>query len=523
MGNNRMKKITAFAITVILVIACTGATFAAEPSAGDGTAQGITLGNAAQERAPSGAAQAYTPNADSAKYIKEMVSAKLLTSAVYNKPFYDDLSKLDLAAYAMTFYYYLGGADPGSPGDNYSDTTDQNAEKGYVLGFFTSNGGIFSPNDYVSKGEALTVLAKVVVKAKPAESSKVPTAANALSALGKIYQDASAISSDQVSYIGFMSARGALLLSRGAQAGSAWLGANYSVSRSNFFLLLSDTAWIFAKSKVSPCAVKPPDPIASAYQSYYTSCYKNNVNLYWNDSESAYSYDVSIYISKKLKTKISTGYASLNINKASTPTYASVFGNLKAKKVCYLKVQAADRHGVKSKATLKVNFYAEKFVNVNQKIFGNKNRFGFKNAKAAKKYQKTIKVKVWKLSKGKKVKSSMRLTVNKEIADDVKKIFAEIYKGKEKFPIKEMGGFQIRASKTSEHNYGTAIDINPNENCMMDGKKVVAGKFWKPGKNKYSIKKDGDVVKAFEKYGWYWGGNGWGDRKDYMHFSYFAT
>jgi hypothetical protein len=58
---------------------------------------------------------------------------------------------------------------------------------------------------------------------------------------------------------------------------------------------------------------------------------------------------------------------------------------------------------------------------------------------------------------------------------------------------------------------------------MIQGKNVLAGKFWKPKKSKYSIPKNGDVVKAFEKYGWYWGGNGWNDKKDYMHFSYLGT
>jgi hypothetical protein len=351
----------------------------------------------------------------------------------------------------------------------------------------------------------------------------VPTADAALAALGQIYQDAAYIDVGNLPYIGFMNVRGALLMPRGEKPGYAWLGAGTSVSRGDFFLYLSDAAWIFAKSKLSPHTIKPDVPTASGYQSYYVSCYKNNTNLYWNESQGAYSYGVSLYVSKKLKKNLSVGYASLSLNKTSAPTYKSVFGNLKQKKVCYLKVQTVDRHGVKSKQSLKINFYAEKFVNVNEKIFGNKNRFGFKNAKAAKKYQKSISVKVWKLSGKKKVRSSMLLTVNKEIAGDVKKIFTEIYKGKEKFPLNGMGGFQIRPSKTSEHNHGTAIDINPTENCMKDGKKVVAGKFWKPGKNPYSIKPDGDVVKAFEKYGWYWGGNGWGDRKDYMHFSYFHT
>jgi hypothetical protein len=499
-----MKKFAIVMLAAVVAVVCSGSAFAADP-------------------AKTGA-QAYTPDADEAKYITELVSAKLLTSDVYNRPFYDYLTKADFAAFAMTYYRYLGGQDPVGPGGNYIDTADPNADKGYLLGFFGSDGGYFHPDDYVNRGEALTVLAKATVKADQSESSKVPTAEAALAALGQIYQDAASIDAESLPYIGFMNVRGALLMPRGESPGNAYLGASNYVSRGDFFLYLSDAAWIFAKSKLSPHAIKPDVPTASEYQGDHVSCYKDNVNLYWNESQGAYSYGVSLYVSKKLKKKLSAGYASLNLNKTSAPTYKSVFGNLKQKKACYLKVRTVDRHGVKSKKSLKINFYAEKFVNVNEKIFGNKNRFGFKNAKAAKKYQKTVKVKVWKLSGGKKVKSSVWLTVNKEIADDVKKIFAEIYKGKEKFPVRDIGGFQIRSSKTSEHNHGTAIDINANENCMKDGDKVVAGKFWKPGKNPYSIKPDGDVVKAFEKYGWYWGGNGWpGGRKDYMHFSYFHT
>jgi hypothetical protein len=97
----------------------------------------------------------------------------------------------------------------------------------------------------------------------------------------------------------------------------------------------------------------------------------------------------------------------------------------------------------------------------------------------------------------------------------------EIYKGKEKFPIKSVGGYNWRGdTSTSEHCIGLAIDINPNENYMIRGNQIVSGSFWKPGKNPYSIKADGDVVKAMEKYGFHWGM--WGDTRDYMHFSYFG-
>jgi hypothetical protein len=492
-------------------------------------------------------AAAYEADEEAAKYVKELIDAGLLTAAVYDRSFDERLTRAEFAKYAMALYAFLGGKDPVAPGDNFVDTDDPDAEKAYALGFLdfefefdydddydydydAGNGPdpgsgkrYFEPEEDVTKAEAIVALAKAVMNAKPAEASHLPSAEAALAALRGKYSDADAIGSSALPYVGFMDARGALLLPRDAIAGGAVnFDGSYGWSREDFYLLLSDAAWAFAKARVAKYATAPATPKPSEYQSYFASAFKNNTNLYWSESPGAYSYTVSVYITKKLKVKLKTGRAWLTLNNTTAPTYRSVFGDLKKKKVCYLKVRAVDRHGVASGKALKVNFYAERFADKYHKIFGSKTRYGFKNAKAAKKYQKTVEVKVWKLVGGKKVRAKMWLTVNKEIADDVKLIFDEIYKGKEKFPVKEMGGFQIRESKTSEHNYGTAIDINPNENCMKDGKKVVAGKFWKPGKNKYSIKQDGDVVKAFEKYGGRWGGDGWGDRKDYMHFSYFG-
>ncbi len=102
-------------------------------------------------------------------------------------------------------------------------------------------------------------------------------------------------------------------------------------------------------------------------------------------------------------------------------------------------------------------------------------------------------------------------------------MFAEIYKSKEKFPIHDIGGYSWRGNTSrSEHCIGLAIDINANENCMVQGGKILAGSFWKPKKNPYSIPKDSELVKIMAKYGFFWGGN-WGGKQDYMHFSYFGT
>lgn len=144
---------------------------------------------------------------------------------------------------------------------------------------------------------------------------------------------------------------------------------------------------------------------------------------------------------------------------------------------------------------------------------------------AAKNVMKTVSVPVWKInSKGQKYSSTASITVHYLIADKVALVFREIYNGPEKFPIKDVGGFSWRNTTTSEHNCGTAIDINSNENYCIYSNGTVVGSFWSPGVSPYSIKPYGDVVRAFEKYGFTWGGDAWASgTRDYMHFSYMGT
>ncbi len=139
----------------------------------------------------------------------------------------------------------------------------------------------------------------------------------------------------------------------------------------------------------------------------------------------------------------------------------------------------------------------------------------------------TVTVPVWKLNgAGGKFAAKMSIEVNRNLADEVVKIFTEIYKDKEQFPIKDMGGYSWRTTASgnnqSQHSYGTCIDINPNENyyCYAATGQAIVGSFWKPYENPYSIPSDGSVVRAFAKYGWSWGGNAWSSLRDYMHFTY---
>lgn len=133
-----------------------------------------------------------------------------------------------------------------------------------------------------------------------------------------------------------------------------------------------------------------------------------------------------------------------------------------------------------------------------------------------------VTVDVWTIQNGEKVPSQATFTVHKAIAEKVKLIFKEIFEGNEKFPINSIGGYAWRGGK-SEHNYGTAIDINPDQNYCLYTNGTIVGSFYKPYVNPYSITPFGEVVEIFEKYGFNWGADTWRGNRDYMHFSYCGT
>ena len=136
---------------------------------------------------------------------------------------------------------------------------------------------------------------------------------------------------------------------------------------------------------------------------------------------------------------------------------------------------------------------------------------------------------------------------NKTIANDLRDIFAELYRAKYPIerirPISEYGNddersmqanntscFNFRpiagSNKLSAHSRGMAIDINPLYNpCVKrrkDGSTFVqpstARKYAdrsKPGR--YMIQRNDLCYRLFLKHGFKWGGS-WQTLKDYQHF-----
>ncbi len=161
-------------------------------------------------------------------------------------------------------------------------------------------------------------------------------------------------------------------------------------------------------------------------------------------------------------------------------------------------------------------------------VFGSSGR-GYNTQAQAEAAMADITVPVWRLQKdGTKVAGTVNLTVNAALAELYEAIFEEIFEGPEQFPIKDAGSYSWRSNARSEHRWGTAIDINWDENmeCNIDKNgnvtRITTGSCWEPGENPYSIPADGDVVRAFKNHGFAWGGDAWTSKRDYMHFSYFG-
>lgn len=180
------------------------------------------------------------------------------------------------------------------------------------------------------------------------------------------------------------------------------------------------------------------------------------------------------------------------------------------------------------------------------RLFGSASKSYFSSSSDAANYMTTVTIPIWTMDKtGNKFSSSMPVTVHKLVEEEILYIFQEIYDDPERFPI--YGGWSVggaRFTDTMRHSWGCAVDINALYNCECrmywnsGSCTVTCGYGWWPegtgysafagsmsAPSAYSISEDSSVVRAFAKYGWGWGGQGYsvqsnGSQKfDFMHFS----
>ncbi len=152
----------------------------------------------------------------------------------------------------------------------------------------------------------------------------------------------------------------------------------------------------------------------------------------------------------------------------------------------------------------------------------------------AKKYLVEVTVPVWDKN-GKS--STLTFCVHRALVGEVKVIFHEIYSAPEKPRIRTVLSYCWRVSTTnsakmSHHSLGTALDLNPVENCQHVDKPLVGDHYTPAGHediwaytgdirpvvgDPLSFAPDGMVVKIFANHGWTWG-QVW-TTHDPMHFS----
>ncbi len=93
--------------------------------------------------------------------------------------------------------------------------------------------------------------------------------------------------------------------------------------------------------------------------------------------------------------------------------------------------------------------------------------------------------------------------------------------------IKSRGPVDRDGNRTefSNHSFGTAVDINPEQNGLYDNCinfgaecRLLLGGQWRPG-TPGTLEKNSDTVVDFKQEGFKWGGEIAGRQKDFMHFS----
>lgn len=485
--------------------------------------------------------------------------SSILPEGFSARPFTDSITRRDFTELLISTCRFYGVTMPELTTEHpFRDTTDTSAEVAYILGLIRGTSpGVFNPDLPLTREMAAVVLSRMRtllqffsdssgnnVEAENHYSIVYTTAEGTLAyedpmnleqateLLEEYSSDSSQVSEWAKIHMADVYSLGLL---NGIGGGKTHPKGNITREQAAVLALNVLTFCDVSQIKtagVAECVLPVPTGI------YIMPTYRtSDLYLRWNAIPTASAYDVTLMKDGDPVYTVRTSNAFIDL-RTSIPEYYreseatavieneysmfnTIFGSGKALIHASIKVIPVDSDDKPSIFSLDKEFMIVPYTNKNELITGNREKQQFASRSDADRNMKNITIKVWNLTdSGSKVTSTRTLTVNKNIAEDVIKIFDEIYNGAEKFPIKDVSGYAFRDG-TSQHSNGTAIDINPNENYFVTWKgKVLSGSLWEPGENPYSILPDGDVVRAFNLYGWHWSPDmKWSNGADYMHFS----
>jgi hypothetical protein len=486
----------------------------------------------------------YQPSSWSAAKIKIAKTAGIMPEGFDSKLFTDNIMRRDFCEILMNTYRIYGYKLPDPLTDHpFTDTQDTVVEQAYVLGLISGTGnGLFSPEQPLTREMAAVMLFKLRMLFQYAESFDDDHDYSEYDPPVHEHQKDWILEekiSDSKKVSAWARSSIADVYSCGILVGTAdnRINPGDSLTREQAVILVlcllaySDESCI-RKAGVEECVLPAPSGV------YISRSYnKGNILLDWNDIPSAAAYSVTIYkndvpvytanVSDSMvdlqaeTTYTDQGTGTYSFSEEENRFFNTIFDESKQDVPVVLEVVPLNSDGKASVFSFRREFMVSPWFNENEMIYGSPWKYGFANAEEASLNVTNIKVKVWNLSSsGEKTTRTTSLSVNKNVAETVKNIFADIYNGPEKFPVKSCTAYSYR-SGTSQHSAGVAIDINSEENYFIgwDGK-IRAGRLWDSNTNPYSIPTDGDVVNAFKKYGWSWSPNmNWSNGADYMHFS----
>ncbi|QUI23702.1 S-layer homology domain-containing protein [Vallitalea pronyensis] len=478
------------------------------------------------------ATQTYQPSSWSSQSIDITAKAGLIPDDFSTQPFTNRITRRDFCDLLINTCRIYGITLPELPASHpFKDTTDEAVEYAYMLGLIQGTGeGMFSPDMPLTREMAAVMVSKILILFQSSSDedmkNKVHTTATgtltytlpmgdeeSANLLNRYAVDYSLVSTWAKVYMADVYTLGILLgTGEGKLDPKSNLTREQAVMLSLKVLTYCDESPIRAIG-VDTCILPGPTGI------YISPSYQaDNVMLRWNAIPSATAYDVTISQNgvTSYMDRIHNHY--LDLRNGSLDNYL-----INSKQFIHADIQVTpvNKNGEASIYSLQQTFNIFPKVSINEMITGDPNKNQFKDIHEANANMTTITVKVWQLtSSGTKKTAQINLKVNKNLAHTIEKIFEDIYNGDEKFPIKSASCYDYRNGR-SQHSNGTAIDINPQENYFIALNGVIkAGTLWQPGVNPYSIIPDGDVVQAFNRYGWHWSPDRhWSSGADYMHFS----
>lgn len=464
-----------------------------------------------------------SPSPWAADTVSQAAQKDLIPQDLNGSSYRQDITRSDFSRLALSLYAHLTGDTPTAPAASYfSDTDDAAVSAAYELQLMSGRvNGIFSPADPITRQEVAVAITKTLA------ASGIDTSMPADDILGELKPF-----SDLCDMAGWATQSFAFTLENKILYGMSEteLCPTRLTTVEQAVVIASrclDKYTLPPMATPSPSATPTPDAsearrVSISGDASLVSTGDRSAVVSWKAMPKASTYRVDIYLDQS-----NFWFADDDQFVKSVYTAANTMAglqNLRAGMTYRLLINGLDA------AQNPVCTYGAVLKITPPQTQQQKEQAVFSDGDITQKEQadalmQSVTVNVWKIGRdGSKYASKATIVVHKQIADPVRNIFKEIFEGTEKFPIKDAGGYNWRepmaSGRLSHHNYGTAIDINADENYCIYKDGSTVGKFWLPGQNPYSILPDGEVVSIFAKYGFVWGGDSWSNPNDYMHFSY---